>query len=281
VVSITRVGREVPLGIEHTVKVPSVRKITFVVAVNNRKVFENNFLISPCLRGSHAYEILVQERFESAAKAYNDAIRRSTNELIVFCHQDLILPESWISELDQALASLERFDSNWGVLGCSGMTCDRHHWRYIYSSGLGVSGKPLARPEPVQTLDEIVLVLRKSSNLTFDEQLPHFHFYGTDICLRAASLGMTSYVISAFCIHNTHQSLILPKEFYDCCEYIRRTWKKKLPIQTTCICITRSNIPIYIRRLRELHLRYIRRKEVGAVRVTDSRSLLQGKTPIP
>jgi hypothetical protein len=260
------------------VRSPLTRKITFVVAVNNRNVFERNFLISPCLRGSHDHEILVQDRFESAAKAYNDAIERSTNELMVFCHQDLVLPEGWISELDRALASLESFDSNWGVLGCSGMTRDRRHWRYVYSSGLGISGKPLMRPEPVQTLDEIVLVLRKSSNLRFDKQLPHFHFYGTDICLRAASFGMTSYVISAFCIHNTNQILIFPKEFYDCCEYIRRTWKKNLPIQTTCIRITSFNIPIYLRRLREFHLRYIRRIEVGAVRVPDGQSLLHENT---
>ena len=262
-------------------KAPLTKNITFVVAVNSLKLFESNFSISPCLRGSHNHEILVQEHFPSAAKAYNDAIERSTNELIVFCHQDLVLPEGWIMELDEALAYLERFDSNWGVLGCSGMTRDRRHWRYVYSSGLGISGKPLVRPEPVQTLDEIVLVLRKSSDLRFDEQLPHFHFYGTDICLKAASLGMTSYVITAFCIHNTHQSLILPKEFYGCYQYIRNAWKKNLPIQTTCVRITRSNIPIYLRRLRELYLRYIRRKEVGAARVPDAGILLQEKPSRP
>ena len=70
----------------------------------------------------------------------------------------------------------------------------------------------------VQTLDEIVLILKKSSGLRFDDSLPHFHFYGTDICLRAAQRGMRSYAISAFCVHNTHQTLVLPEEFYECCQ---------------------------------------------------------------
>jgi hypothetical protein len=257
------------------------KTVTFVVAVNNRELFDANFLASPCLREPHGHQILVQENFASAAKAYNDAIERSMNDLIVFCHQDVFLPEPWLSELGRALDYLQVHDSNWGVLGCSGMTRDRRHWRYLYSSGLGVSGEPLAHPEPVQTLDEIVLILRKSWGLRFDERLKHFHLYGTDICLRAATLGMKSYAISAFCLHNTHQSLILPREFYDCCQHIKRVWKGSLPIQTTCIRITRSNIPLYLRRVQEFHLRYIRRKEVGGTRVQNVQRFFEESAPGP
>ena len=257
-------------------------KITFVVAVNNREIFENNFLASPCLHGAHAHEIVVQERFVSAPKAYNDALGRSSNDLIIFCHQDIYLPDTWLSDLRQTLDYLDVHDPNWGVLGCSGMTVDRCHWRYMYSSGLGISGDPIAHPEPVQTLDEIVLILRKSSGLRFDEHLPHFHLYGTDICLRAAEMGMASYAISAFCIHNTHQSLILPPEFYDCCRHVKRVWKNCLPIQTTCVRITKFSAAIYARRLREIYLRHIRRKEIGGMRVNDVRRLLEEcPRPVP
>jgi hypothetical protein len=245
------------------------------VAVDNREIFESNFLASPGLRGSHKHQIIVQEGFDSAADAYNRAIEQSLNDLIVFCHQDIFLPEDWLSDLDKALEYLKVHDPNWGVLGCSGMTADRRHPRYLFSSGLGVSGKPLTHPESVQTLDEIVLILRKSSSLRFDGELPHFHLYGTDICLRAATMGMKSYAISAFCIHNTHQSLILPKEFYNCCQHIRRAWKERLPVQTTCIRLTRLNLPVYARKLRETYLRYIRGKEVGATRIKNVQQLLE------
>jgi hypothetical protein len=242
--------------------------VTFVVPVQSRcEVLAANFLASPCLRRPHDHQILIQERFCSAAEAYNDAIEKSVNDIIVFCHNDIFLPEAWLSDLECALNSLETADPNWGVLGCSGITREQRHWRYLYSSGLGICGEPFEHPEPVQTLDEIVLILRKSSSLHFDELLPHFHLYGTDICLRAAKYGMKSYAISAFCIHNAHQSLILPPEFYDCCKYIRRVWTEYLPIQTTCIRLTKFSIPVYIRRLREAYLRHIRRKEVGGIRV--------------
>jgi hypothetical protein len=264
-----------------TVEAPPRRSVTFVVPVESRgEILETNFLTSPCLRGPHNHQILVQEKFSCAAKAYNDAIDRSMNDLIVFCHHDVFLPLAWLSDLEQALDCLEVYDPNWGVLGCSGITREGRHWRYIYSSGLGICGEPFVRPEAVQTLDEIVLIVRKSSTLYFDELLPHFHFYGADICLRAAKMGMKSYAISAFCIHNAHQNLILPQEFYDCSKHIKRVWKEYLPIQTTCIRITRSSVPIFIRKLREAYLRHIRRKEVGGVRAQSVERLFDEIGPI-
>ena len=253
----------------------SVKNITFAVAVNNRELFESNFLASLCLEDRSDHQILAQEGFASASLAYNDAIDKSLNDLIVFCHQDVYFPEAWASQLQNALDFLEARDPDWGVLGCGGITRDGQGRGHMYSTGLGVLGKACAPPAPVQTLDEIVLIIKKSSGLRFDDALPHFHLYGTDICLRAAKRGMKSYAISAFCIHNSDHRLILPEEYYGCCAHIRRVWKDHLPIQTTCMKITRFNIPMYIRRLMEAYLRHIRRKEVAAVRVKNVQRLAE------
>ena len=243
--------------------------ITFAIAVNNRELFESNFLASPCFREPHGHQILVQEGFSSAARAYNDAVDRSFNDLVVFCHQDILLPGAWLSELGWALDYLAIEDPHWGVLGCYGETLNDNGRGYIYSSGRGIMGKPFERPAPIQTLDEIVLILRKSSGLRFDERLPHFHLYGTDICLRAAKRGMKSYAICAFCIHNTNQTLILPREFYECCKHIKQVWQDYLPIQTTCIRITGSSLSLHRRRFKEAYLRHVRRKEFGGKRTQD------------
>jgi hypothetical protein len=127
----------------------------------------------------------------------------------------------------------------------------------------------------IQTLDEVVLIFRRSSGLRFDDHLPHFHLYGADLCLRAAKTGLKTYAIPAFCIHNTNQYLVLPKEFYECCRHIKRRWKDQLPIQTTCVRITRFNRFIYSRRLQEAYLRYVCHKGFIAPRVKDVSQLLQ------
>ncbi len=248
--------------------------ITFVVAVNNRDVLEKNFLSSPCVVAPHPHQIILQENFSSATVAYNNAIDKSTNDLIIFCHQDMFFPSWWTSGLERSLTYLEAQDSDWGVLGCWGITSDRKFHGYIYSSGIGIIGVP-SEPIEVQTLDEIVLVMRKSSGLRFDEGLPHFHLYGTDICLRAMKRGMKNYAISALCIHNTYQAFDLPPEFFECCRFVKRIWNEFLPIQTTCIRITRSNIPLYIRRLKQMYFKYIRRKEHKVMRSEDVNRLLE------
>jgi hypothetical protein len=250
-------------------------QVTFVVTVNRRDILENNFLASPCLRGPHPHQILIQEGFASASKSYNDGIDRSTNDLIVFVHQDVILPENWFSDLELALAHLEVDDPEWGVLGCYGERLHGYGRGYVYSSGLGIVGRPFERPARIQTLDEIVLILRKSSGLRFDDSLPHFHMYGADICMRAEEKGRNNYAISAFCIHNTQPSLILPDEFYECYRHVKRTWKHRLPIRTTCIRVTRFDLAMYRKRLGEMYIRYIHWKEFGGSRATDVKKLLR------
>jgi hypothetical protein len=248
------------------------RSVTFVVAVNNSEIFESNFLASPCLGISHNHQILVQKDFVSAAKAYNSAIVRSANDLMVFAHQDIILPERWLSQLEHSLVRLQEIDPQWGVCGCYGETANREGRGYVFD--IGIMGEPFEDPAPVQTLDEIVLILRKSSGLRFDESLPHFHLYGADICMTAAQQGMKSYAISALCIHNSGQSFVLPKEFYEGYKYFREKWKDCLPVQTTCITITRFNLPLYRRKLNELYLRYIARKTVRRIRANNPHGLL-------
>lgn len=255
---------------------PAQRPITFAVATcGTPQILESNLLASPCLCRPHPHQILIQREYISAAKAYNNAIDQAKNDLMVFAHQDMIFPESWLPQLERALDHLEAADPAWGVLGCYGKTPGGIGRGYIYSPGRGVIGAPFESPTPVQTLDEIVLIFRRSSGLRFDDHLPHFHLYGADICLRAEKVGMTSYAIPAFCVHNAHQYVVLPNEFYDCCRHIKRVWKDALPIQTTCVKITRFNRFVYGRRIREVYVRRMRQKGFIAPRATDVPQLLK------
>jgi hypothetical protein len=256
--------------------VPTVPSIAFVVPVAIKgDVLRDNFLSSPGLAGFRDHEVLVQENFPSASLAFNDAIRRSGNDLIAFIHQDVILPANWPAQLSRAIGHLDQIDPNWGVLGCWGVTEDANYYGHIHSNGLGTLGRAFEQPVPVQTLDETVLILRKSSGLRFDDKLPHFHLHGSDICLEAARQGRRSYAISAFCTHNNFPYTILPREFYECYSYVKLKWVAHLPIQTSCIRITRFDFPMRWRRLQEVYLRHIRRKESFGARAQNVNALLK------
>jgi hypothetical protein len=90
----------------------------------------------------------------------------------------------------------------------------------------------------VRTLDEAVLILRKSSGLRFDPELPGFHLYGADICLEAEARRLKCYAISAFCIHNTNGYNLLPRQFWRNYLFLRRKWRSRLPILTSCTEVT-------------------------------------------
>lgn len=249
--------------------------LSFVVAVNNREIFQNNIQASPLFARIPDAQVIVQEGFPSASKAYNDGFGKAENDIVVFAHQDIVFPAGWADNLQKALHHLERVDPNWGVLGCYGSIGKDAGRGYVFSNGMGVHGRPFDDPIRVQTLDEIVLVLRKSSPLRFDESLPHFHFYGADICLSAAELGMNSYAISAYCVHNQQENIVLPKEFYECYWYARRKWRNHLPIWGTCIFVTTTNYDLYWRKMWEMYARVVRRRCVGAERVQNGLDLLR------
>src|SRR5262249_13520386 len=116
------------LRIEKIKEMLTRRAITFVVASNNSQILKDNLLASPCFRGPNQHQVLGQERFQFAAKSYHEANGKSHNDLIVFVHQDVILPEIWVADLERALSWLAVDDPRWGVLGCRGETLEDNGW---------------------------------------------------------------------------------------------------------------------------------------------------------
>lgn len=251
--------------------------VTFVVTPSNSAVYESNFAASPLLAGLLGDRLILQEGYRSATLAYNDALDKAKTDLVVFCHQDVYFPETWLGDLRRSLEALAVSDPNWGVLGGFGAT-RRPEWvGYLYSTGLGVMGRPFERPIEIETLDEYVLILRKSSGLRFDPNLPHFHFYGTDICMTAREQGKRCYAISAFAVHNTSYGAVGPG-FFEGCRYIAKRWRKFLPIQTTCVRVTRWNGDLVRRHTRQMCLRLLGKNMTPRPRLADPRSAASIRT---
>lgn len=254
--------------------------ITIVTAVNNRQVLEDNLLQSPALR-ERSFQLLIKEGFPSASLAYNSAIADADSDLLVFVHQDIYLPEGWLARVVASVRWLERAGVNWGVLGCFGSRRKADGGLgQVYTTGLGVHGNAILNPEPVETLDEIVLIIRRSSGLLLDPSLPHFHMYGVDLCLSARSKGFTNFAIPAFCIHNTHQTA-LPREFWSCYWYVKRKWFNFLPIHTSCVKISRFDADLRERQLRELIGYALGRRHPPIERLSDPHRLMNALLATP
>lgn len=250
-------------------------RFTLVAAVNNRKTLAQNLLSSPALADRCLIDVMIKEGFASAANAYNNAIDEARTDILVFIHQDIYLPGGWLERVDDAIRTLEERGTQWGVIGSFGSRKGAHGGvGRVFTNGMGLHGNAITSPEPVETLDEIVLVLRKSSGLRFDPHLPHFHMYGADICLSAREAGLTNFAIPAFCVHNTNQLLALPSEFYRCYRFIKRKWKRYLPIFTSCMTVTRFDGELTRKQLEEIYQRVLHQGCRPVQRVANPRTLL-------
>jgi hypothetical protein len=217
---------------------------TVIVAVNNEIVLKDCLLNSPDIRS--ASELILQTGYSSAASAYNAGINKAASaDILVFVHQDVYLADGWLVRVERAVEAVSRKDPNWGVMGVWGIDCLGRGAGYLYCTACGRKlGESFDGGREIRSLDEVVIILRKSSGLRFDEHLPGFHMYGTDICMEAAKRGMKSYAIAGFCIHNSNAFGMLPWQFWKCCLYLRRKWKSQLPIIAPCVEITTWCWPI-------------------------------------
>lgn len=216
---------------------------SLIVAANNQAVLSSTLLKSPAI--DHRCQVIVKRGFSSAGKAYNSGILDAGTDVLVFAHQDVFLPLEWRARMADALKMLAGEDTRWGVLGSFGITTTGEARGYVYSTGLKRTlGNPFDGLLEAQSLDELVLVVRRSSGLTFDNDLPHFHLYGADVCQEALALGLKSYIVPAFCVHNSNGIKQLPAAFWRSYLYMRRKWWRELPIKTCCTTVTRFAWPM-------------------------------------
>jgi len=237
---------------------------SLVVAVNDESVLARTLLASPAI--DSRCQLILQRGFVCAGKAYNSGLAMAQHEVVVFAHQDVYLPEGWLQDLERALAQLAEYDANWGVLGAFGVTApeQRELRGYCYSTGLRrILGGPFVKPIEAVSLDELVLVVRRSSGLAFDEQLPGFHLYGTDICVQAQSKSMRNYIVCAFCIHNSNGLKYYPTDYWRGYLYMRRKWRDRLPLATCCATIAKSCRPMFAQVAVDLRKRLFGAPRVG------------------
>jgi hypothetical protein len=206
-------------------------RFSIICSANKPDVLNSNLLKSP---GILEHEIITIFGSKNVPTAYNKGVSIASEEILIFVHQDVFLPETFFSDLKNSITKLE--SENWGVLGPIGVDLYNNHVRYL--GNILDRGNPLGEKEnlplEIETLDEMMLIMRKS-DAQFDENIPTtHHMHGPDICMRAFSLGKKNFAIDSFCHHNSTNGYDLPPEFYTACEYVKEKWEIYLPIVTTC-----------------------------------------------
>jgi hypothetical protein len=218
-------------------------ELAVVAAVNNDEVLEQNLLRSPGI-ASGGVPIVLERGHPSAGAAYNAGMKRVEARHIAFVHQDVYLPAGWDRRLHDAIAQIE---SDWAVLGVWGIQADgRYAGRVWCSGGNREHRAPVAAPVPVVSVDEVVIVLRAGSCLSFDEGIPGYHLYGTDIIMQAQRRGLSAYVFDGPVVHNSRVNIqVFDAAFFAAYRAMQRKWRAHLPLFTCTVPVTRWGWPLY------------------------------------
>jgi glycosyltransferase involved in cell wall biosynthesis len=211
-----------------------------VTASHNAAILDANLRRSPLLSG---VPLQVERDAPSAGIAYNRGLDATTAPYVIFAHHDVYLPQGWDRLLQTRIAELDAHDPGWALFGSFGVGLDHSHIGPVWSSSLGqIVGRVPMVPVQVQSFDELLIVMRRDAGLRWDNGLPGWHMYGTDIVATARAAGRRAYAGALPCIHNDgfHQSL--GPDYTECYRYMQRKWRDALPLRTPITKISRSGL---------------------------------------
>lgn len=227
---------------------PRDSDMTFVVCVNNIETL-NRCMISSLKQNHQNFSLVViynMDNRRTAAQALNYGIEQSKTEFIILSHQDVEYNHEWTLQFLKEAAKNKGF----GVAGLAGvrrMPAKTHNTllinNHIHINCIGEITYPFRGRRHkygqysdgrVEIIDELSLIIRKSTGLRFDETtLTHFHFYGVDLCLSSLEKGFFNVVLNCPAYHDSGGSSSLGQNldvYWREFKKVHAKWKRKFPI---------------------------------------------------
>jgi GT2 family glycosyltransferase len=186
--------------------------ISIVTVYNNERILKD-YLLKSLKHQTVKFDLIKIDnttgKFKSAANALNYGGKKANGAYIMFVHQDVDLSShSWLEDAEELLG----FMSDLGIAGVAGMS-ERNYPDYsqrmrsiIKHGSMTRWGNKIENPEPVQTLDECLIIIPQKvfKKLEFDEKTCNdWHLYATDYCLSVRELGFAAYVIPMYIYHQS------------------------------------------------------------------------------
>jgi len=236
---------KIPFDIESWSNIVEERRIMdpvcFVVVSNDEKTLNTCFKKGTGVRDENSKIYMNYDRtpLPDFFNHYIGKLGSEENVWLVFCHQDFILKEN----LELILGTLDA-NSIYGVVGTRAASANLFG-RILQTDNTSI-GLSLAKPEPVQTFDEMCLIVHSSlfrKGIRFDRRFK-FHFYVADLCMQAYTNGFGVYALQTYCQHKS-KDLIGDRnseEFNNSKKLFAEKWCLYLPIRTTTSLVTNELI---------------------------------------
>jgi hypothetical protein len=135
----------------------------------------------------------------------NKLMAEASGQYLILSHQDVELNYDTEADLNRRITEIDLRDPRWAVLSNAGYADLKRPYKRISHRHETLNVGPF--PQPVISVDENFIVLKKAAGLSFSPDLSGFHLYGTDICLVAQQKGYSCYVIDFHLLHKSTGNL--------------------------------------------------------------------------
>ena len=214
--------------------------LTLICLYNNPYIFENQLLDS-LKRQSVEVELIAHKNmngqvdcFPSAAKGYNELVRKSKGDHFLFVHQDIIFKSA--DSLEKLYNYMLKYPM--AVIGVAGtLIGDKTVYSSVVEEGISERMKSIMQPMKVDVLDECCFGMSKElyERIRFDEETcSGWHFYAVDFCYSAAIRNYEIYVVPAELIHTSGGNI--QHDFFVRLKPLRKKHHKNFPVIRSC-CI--------------------------------------------
>ena len=235
-----------------------------IISVINNEQRANEYLIRALNRQNTRHELLIIDNrsniYKNAAQAYNLAASKANGDYLVFIHQDVFFHKNqWLKEIENYMSTIP----DAGLAGIAGMKKPAYvnqlemwlryfsivkihngqTWFSTYGRGNLLTGKDqhqwpgrlVSEPVPVQTVDELMLVLPAKifDTFKFDEKTcDSWHLYGVDLSLTLSKKRLKTYVLPPQAVHASEGKI--DPLYIETLQKLIQKHKNETIINTTC-----------------------------------------------
>lgn len=245
--------------------------ISFVCAVNNKKIFAectNSFLT---IQNNHNYELIIIDTnkipFESAAKAYNYGGSRANGKYICFLHQDIIINDN--DFIDKLLSNLDSTD--FLIAGVAGVGKSQAYGRCALFTNIsdgdnGLKDKSsinVSIPKSVESVDECFFIIPKDiyKNRKLNELNNSWHLYSVEYSLWANREKRGSVVVLPLELWHKSNGVSINKDYFKELRNIKNLYHRD--IYTTMGMWPQNNILFEIKLIyKKIYYEYKYKKKI-------------------
>lgn len=206
---------------------------------NSNKQFQDYIKKTIGVKEYEIYEI-VNNGEKSLTECYNEGLDNTKNDIVVFCHDDILLKENWGKKV------LKHFkETQYGIIGMAGTTdmSEIGRWWQDNTKMVGIvshshEGKTWENRYSANFEDEIIetvmldglffVVHKQRIKERFDENIKGFHFYDVDFTFNNHLNGVKVGVM--FDVKITHKSIGMTNDEWEKnrLQFVEK-YKDKLP----------------------------------------------------